>query len=86
MKKSNLKKRALKHINKGLNHLDINHSLEVKNYSKEVRQVLKNKEITEKECYVLLRKKIRKGLSNKWIGSKKWHNECDKLLILLNKY
>ncbi len=57
MKKINLKKRALNHVKKGLNHLDINHSLEVKNYAKEVRQVLKNEEITEKECYVLLRVK-----------------------------
>ncbi|AJD29356.1 hypothetical protein FDE98_14855 [Clostridium sporogenes] len=86
MKKINLKKRALNHVKKGLNHLDINHSLEVKNYAKEVRQVLKNEEITEKECYVLLRVKIRKGLSNKWNGSKKWHKECDKLMSLLSKY
>lgn len=86
MKKTKLKKRALKHVHKGLNHLDINHSLEVKNYAREVRKSLKNKEITEKECYILLRGKIRKGLSNKWIGSREWHKECDKLMSLLSKH
>lgn len=85
MRKTKLKTRAIKHIKKGLNHLNINHSLEVKNYGREVRQILKNKEMTEKECYFILRKRIRKGLSNKWIGSKKWHKECDELLHLLRK-
>lgn len=86
MKNIKLKNRALKHINKGLNHLDINHSLEVKNYASDVRKALKSKEITEKDCYFLLRRKIRKGVSTKWIGSHKWHKECDKLMSLLSKY
>ncbi|MFT8349221.1 hypothetical protein [Clostridium saccharoperbutylacetonicum] len=84
MKKESTKKRALKHIKRGLHHLNINHSVDIKNISKEVRTFIKNnKYFSEKELYELLRKKIRKGVSNKWKGSIKWNKECNRILALL---
>lgn len=86
MRKESIKKRALKHIKRGLHHLNINYNVDVKNISKEVRTTIKNKKyFSEKDLYELLRKKVRKGVSIKWKGSVKWHKECNKILPLLKK-
>ena len=86
MRKEGIKKRALKHIKRGLRHLNINYSVDIKNISKEVRTSIKNKKyFSEEDLYELLIKKVRKGVSNKWKGSEKWHKECNQILPLLKK-
>ncbi|UYZ39078.1 hypothetical protein OD350_28820 (plasmid) [Clostridium beijerinckii] len=84
MRKESIKKRALKHVKRGLHHLNINYSLSTKNISREVRRTIKNKKyFSEKDLYELLIKKVRKGVSSKWKGSVKWHKECNRILPLL---
>ncbi|WP_315069353.1 hypothetical protein [uncultured Clostridium sp.] len=74
-----IKKKALELIKKGLQHMDINYSLDVKQNSKIVRNLIKKKE----DLYDILRHKVRKGMSNKWTGSGKWHKEFNKITPLL---
>lgn len=84
MKNNGIKKRGLKLIKKGIQHIDINYSLDIKQAGKEAREFMKNKKLTEKDIYEILRKKVRIGISNKWNGANKWHKECNKILPLLH--
>lgn len=61
MKKKSIETRVLKHIKKGLQHININHSKEIKNISKEVKLLIKSKKnLSTREVYDVLRKKSEK--------------------------
>lgn len=61
MKKKSIETRVLKHIKKGLQHININHSKEIKNISKEVKLLIKSKKnLSTREVYDVLRKKSQK--------------------------